>query len=317
MARDAADAVAAAFGPPGQVATLILPADVCWLDSPGPVGPSARAAGRHRRPTTGSRTSPPSCAPASPPPSWWAAPPPCEGRPSVDAARIAAATGAKLLSETFPPAPSAAPGVPAAERLAYLAEIAQAQLDGLQHLVLVDAASPVSFFAYPDKASDLVPEGCTVHVLAAPGRGRARRTGGARPTAVGAATEAPLAGAFRPDRPTGALNAETMAAAVGALLPEGAIVVDEGNTTGLFVSGFTAGAPRHDWLCLTGGAIGYGLPVATGAAVAAPRPQGAVPAGRRQRDVHVPGAVDAGARGARRDHRDPEQPVLRRSSTWS
>ena len=31
-----------------------------------------------------------------------------------------------------------------------------------------------------------------------------------------------------------------------------------------------AGAPRHDWLCLTGGAIGQGLPVATGAAVACP-----------------------------------------------
>jgi acetolactate synthase-1/2/3 large subunit len=74
----------------------------------------------------------------------------------------------------------------------------------------------------------------------------------------------------RPDRPTGALTAETMAAAVGATLPEGAIVVDEGNTSGLFVPAATAGAPRHDWLTLTGGAIGIGLPMATGAAVAAP-----------------------------------------------
>jgi acetolactate synthase-1/2/3 large subunit len=57
---------------------------------------------------------------------------------------------------------------------------------------------------------------------------------------------------------------------VGALLPEGAIVADEGNTTGLFVAGMTAGAPPHDWLCLTGGAIGYGMPVATGAAIASP-----------------------------------------------
>jgi acetolactate synthase-1/2/3 large subunit len=54
------------------------------------------------------------------------------------------------------------------------------------------------------------------------------------------------------------------------VLPEGAIVVDEGNTSGLFVSAGTAGAPRHDWLTLTGGAIGIGLPMATGAAVAAP-----------------------------------------------
>ncbi|MSX01344.1 MAG: acetolactate synthase large subunit, partial [Actinobacteria bacterium] len=42
LQSDAADAVAAAFGPPGQVATLILPADVCWLDSDGPAGPAAR-----------------------------------------------------------------------------------------------------------------------------------------------------------------------------------------------------------------------------------------------------------------------------------
>jgi acetolactate synthase-1/2/3 large subunit len=128
----------------------------------------------------------------------------------------------------------------------------------------------VSFFAYPDKASDLVPEGCTVHVLAVPGDDAtaalselADRLG----AAPDAATPAP---AFRPDRPTGALNAESFAAAIGALLPEGAIVADEGNTGGLFVSGFTAGAPRHDWLCLTGGSIGYGMPVATGAALACP-----------------------------------------------
>ena len=61
-----------------------------------------------------------------------------------------------------------------------------------------------------------------------------------------------------------------MAAAIGALLPEGAVVSDEGNTSGIFVSGATAGAPPHDWLCLTGGAIGQGLPLATGAAVACP-----------------------------------------------
>lgn len=267
VARDAADAVAAAFGPPGQVATLILPADVCWLDSPGPVGPSARAAtaivadDRVDDVATALRSGEPAALLVG----GTAA---LEG-PLGDAARIGAATGAKILSETFPSRTERGAGVPAAERLAYLAEFAQAQLDGLRHLVLVDAASPVSFFAYPDKASDLVPEGCTVHVLAAPDED-APAALAALAAAVDAPADVPVAGAFRPDRPTGALNAETMAAAVGALLPEGAIVADEGNTTGLFVSGFTAGAPRHDWLCLTGGSIGYGLPVATGAAVAAP-----------------------------------------------
>jgi acetolactate synthase-1/2/3 large subunit len=74
----------------------------------------------------------------------------------------------------------------------------------------------------------------------------------------------------RPAMPSGPLDAQSAAAVIGALLPEGAIVSDEGNTSGIFVAGATAGAPRHDWLCLTGGAIGQGLPLATGAAVACP-----------------------------------------------
>jgi acetolactate synthase-1/2/3 large subunit len=76
--------------------------------------------------------------------------------------------------------------------------------------------------------------------------------------------------ARRPERPSGALDAETSAAAIGALLPEGAIVSDEAITSGLLIPAATAGAPRHDWLFLTGGAIGQGMPVATGAALACP-----------------------------------------------
>ncbi len=75
---------------------------------------------------------------------------------------------------------------------------------------------------------------------------------------------------WRPERPSGALTAEAASHAIGALLPEGAVVSDEANTSGIFIPGATAGAPVHDWLCLTGGAIGQGMPVATGAAVACP-----------------------------------------------
>jgi acetolactate synthase-1/2/3 large subunit len=76
--------------------------------------------------------------------------------------------------------------------------------------------------------------------------------------------------AARPELPDGALTAQTAAAVIGALLPEGAIVSDEANTSGLFLPGATAGSPPHDWLTLTGGAIGQGLPLAAGAAVACP-----------------------------------------------
>jgi acetolactate synthase-1/2/3 large subunit len=177
--------------------------------------------------------------------------------------------GTKLLSETFPANLERGAGIPPIERLGYLAEWAQAQLDGIRHLVVVDAKAPVSFFAYPDKPSNLVPPGCTVHTLARPGEDAA---GALESLAdlLGSPESATLASPARPDRPQGVLNAETLAAAIGASLPEGTIVVDEGNTSGFLVAGATAGAPRHDWLTLTGGAIGIGLPAATGAAVAAP-----------------------------------------------
>jgi acetolactate synthase-1/2/3 large subunit len=175
-----------------------------------------------------------------------------------------------MLAETFPTRLERGAGRPPIDRLAYLAEFASAQLAGLRHLVLVDAKSPVSFFAYPGKASDLVPDGCEVHALSN-GGGNAAAALEALAEAVGAPADgATLQPAERPDLPTGELTAASVAQAVAALLPEGAIVSDEGNTSSLFTPGLTAGAPPHDWLCLTGGAIGQGLPVATGAAVACP-----------------------------------------------
>jgi acetolactate synthase-1/2/3 large subunit len=142
------------------------------------------------------------------------------------------------------------------------------QLAGVKHLILAGARSPVSFFAYPGKPSDLVPDGCDVHILAEPGGAAAALT--ALADLVAAGTDAVAEPAAQAPLPTGALTADSVAAAVGALLPERAIVVDESNTAGVALPAATAGAPRHDWLTLTGGAIGYGLPAAVGAAVAAP-----------------------------------------------
>jgi len=144
------------------------------------------------------------------------------------------------------------------------------QLAGLRHLVVADCRVPVSFFAYPSKPSSLVPDGCEVHVLAGDGDDPVGALE-ALADAVGAAPDAaPLASSSRPDPPSGALTGEAIAAALGAVLPEGAIVSDEAQTSGVWATGATAGAPRHDWLTLTGGSIGQGLPVATGAAVACP-----------------------------------------------
>ncbi|MEP7023793.1 MAG: thiamine pyrophosphate-dependent enzyme, partial [Actinomycetota bacterium] len=136
-------------------------------------------------------------------------------------------------------------------------------------LVLAGARSPVTFFAYPGRRGDLVPDGCIVTGLADRGQDvetaleeLAKRVAGD--------TEPAVAPAAQPQLGTGPLTALNLSAVVAASLPEHAIVVDEGNTSSFGLPTALAGAARHSLLTLTGGAIGQGLPVATGAAVAAP-----------------------------------------------
>ncbi len=268
VARDAAEAVAAAHGPPGQIATLILPADVSWSDATGPaapVTPGGRAAVDEARVENAAAV-----LGSGEPTALLIGGTVTRQRGLVAASRVTQATGAKLLGETFPARLERGAGRPDLERLAYLAEFIEMQLSGIRHLVLVDARAPVSFFAYPGKASDLVPESCEVHTLAAPGEDT---VGGLEALAdlIGAPADgALLTSAGRPEVPTGDLDAGKVAAVVGALLPDGAIVVDEAQTAGIYTPAATAGAPQHDWLTLCGGAIGMGIPLATGAAIACP-----------------------------------------------
>ena len=268
VAADAADAVAVASGPPAQIATLILPADVSWSEGGTPATPVAPAQPTPPDPDAVAAIA--AILQGDEPAALFVGGRACRADALVDASRVANATGTKLLAETFPARIERGAGRVPVERLAYLAEFAAMQLDGLRHLVLVDSKAPVSFFAYPGKASDLVPEGCTVHVLADQSGDPAAALA-ALADAVGAAADAAtIQPEVRPDLPSGPLTADGVCQALGALLPEGAIVSDEGNTSGLFAAGHTAGAPAHDWLTLTGGAIGQGLPAAVGAAVACP-----------------------------------------------
>jgi len=270
VGADAADAVAASLGSPGGIATLIVPADVTWNDGGEVASP------RHPAPlplVPPNRVEEVAAILRGPAAAGLLIGGPAMGeRGLLAAARIAGATGAKLLCETFPAIQARGAGLPEVEKIAYYGEMGTLQLAGMSHLVLAGARAPVSFFAYPDKPSDPVPSDCTVvelagvgldvvvaledlaDALSAPGRSRT-----ASPT-----------GAGRPGRPSGRLTPETMALAIGHLLPEGAVVVDESITSGLSLPAATAGGARHEWLALTGGSIGQGLPVATGAAVAAP-----------------------------------------------
>ena len=269
LGRDAAEAIAAANGPPGQVATLILPADVSWQDGAQPASvpeapapPVADAAvveevARLLR-NGGASTA------------LFLGRNALREPALVAAAKVAAATGARVLTEVFPTRIERGAGRPAPERLAYLPELASVQLAGLKHLVLVDAKAPVSFFAYPGKKSYLVPKGCEVHELASPEQD-VPGTLDALVETLGAGGATPeLQQAARPERPVGELTADSVCQAIAAVLPEGAIVSDESQTSGVTLASHTAGAPPHDLLTLTGGAIGQGLPVAVGAAVACP-----------------------------------------------
>jgi acetolactate synthase-1/2/3 large subunit len=136
--------------------------------------------------------------------------------------------------------------------------------------VTVGTKAPVSFFAYPGKPSELTPPGCAVHVLAEPAEdGLAALE--ALVDALDAGSAVPrLESEHRPPPATGPLTPKTLAQTLSHLLPEHAIVMNEAATAGRPVPGFTAASAPHDWLDLMGGAIGQGMPAATGAAVACP-----------------------------------------------
>jgi acetolactate synthase-1/2/3 large subunit len=268
LAQDAMRAVAAARR--GQIATLVLPADVSWSDGAEIAAP--RPAPAPEPPDTAqvkavaALLTPRSTASAAMLLLGGTA---LTERGLAAASRISAATGAQLLAETFPARMEAGAGLPTVSRLAYLAERAEAQLAGLDHLILAGARAPVSFFAYPGRPSDLVPAGAAVTVLAEADQDA--QTALEQLADQVAAETAPVpARAARPAVTPGPITASTLAGAIAASLPEHAIVSDEANTSGVALPPALAGAPRHTLLTLTGGAIGQGLPVATGAAVAAP-----------------------------------------------
>ncbi|MGO8869509.1 MAG: acetolactate synthase large subunit [Alphaproteobacteria bacterium] len=269
VAADGAAAIAAARTPPGQVATLVLPADTAWNEANGvaplPPVPAARpvadtaidAAARilKRGETTmillGGNA--------------------LREEGLALAGRIASKTGARLMAPTSNARIARGAGRVAVERVPYPVDHALAALKDVQHLILVGARTPTAFFGYPGKPSLVIPPGCDVQTLAT-----AEQDLIAALAALADALHAPRDASNVPpvERPQiprgGAVTPEALAAMLGALLPEGAIVCDESVTTGRGFFPMTRAAPPHDWLQITGGAIGLGMPLATGAAVACP-----------------------------------------------
>ncbi|HWD03994.1 MAG TPA: acetolactate synthase large subunit [Amycolatopsis sp.] len=267
VGADAAAAVAASLDAPGRVATLILPADVSWGEGGEPVAPVPPRAPQIVDATTVKSIA--AVLGSGEPVALLIGGAACRAPGLRAASRIAAATDAKAFVETFPARLERGAGLPDIERLGYLAEQAMYQLSGVKHVIVAGTKAPVSFFAYPEKPSVLVPDGAKVHTLAEVGQDVVRALSDVADL-VAEGVEPVVREASRPALPSGPLTAQNWVEVIGALLPERAIIADEANTSGVLLPGATAGAPRHDVLTLTGGAIGYGMPVATGAAIAAP-----------------------------------------------
>ncbi len=272
-ARDLAQAGAEAFGVaqtyPGKIATVIVPADHTWSEGaaeaaapapiPAPRSPQAAvdAAVEALRDTKGGKC-------------LFLGARALREDTLLLAGRIAAATGARLVCETFPARMQRGAGRVPVEKLPYFGEQARAFLERFETIVLCGAEPPVSFFAYPGKPSWLPPDNCNVVRLAS-----AREDVLAALNDVTNALDAPAkpASVQQPQSvpcEEGKLTPAKVAAVLSGLMPENAIVSDEAATAGLALFPMTAGAKPHDWLSLTGGAIGQGLPLAVGAAVACP-----------------------------------------------
>ncbi|GIX49241.1 MAG: hypothetical protein KatS3mg131_3452 [Candidatus Tectimicrobiota bacterium] len=269
VAADGAEAIAVAATPPGHIATLVLPGDAAWGEGSGPaplppVPPRARVseeavrqAAALLRPGKGALLLLGGQAVWEEGLTW--------------AGAIARHTGARLLAQMANARLQRGAGRVAVERVPFPVPQAVALLKDVQRVVLVAARPPVAFFAYPDRPSVLTPPGCTFHTLATPAED-ALDALARLADAVGAQRrQAPLQPPWRPPLPTGPLTPEGAGAVLAHALPEQAIVVDESVTTGRGFFPLTAGAPPHDWLQNMGGSIGYGLPVAIGAAIACPQ----------------------------------------------
>lgn len=270
MAEASLAAVQAALGPPGRVATLIIPADGQWAPGPAPLSASVT-------------------------PTWREAPESViqeaahllrNGRTGLllggsaltasglrAAARVAAATGCPLWVETFPARQECGRHVPRIQPLPYFPEQATEALGNLTGLVLAGAREPVAFFAYPDQPSRLLPEGAEALALADPEGDvdAALALEALAETLNAPAWVASSASSVEVAPRSVPLTPDRLCQLLAAQLPERAIVVNEATTTGFtWNTVHAAQAAPHTMLFSTGGAIGQGLPNALGAALACP-----------------------------------------------
>lgn len=264
LGGDAAAAVQAARIAPGNIATLIVPGDVAWNEGgavasalPVPSAPpvdahAVRQAARVLREKQNVLLL-------------------LGGEAVHEAAqklawRIAKMTGAKMMTELSNARTERGQGRLPLERVPYPNEQAVKALAPFDHLILINAVPPVGFFAYPGKPSRHYKDGAELHVLTRPEQ-NAEAALQALVDELGAPAAAIPGNGAKPDVPRGKPAPETLATAVAAVLPEGAVIVDESVSYGRGFFKNTHCAAPHDWLQIMGGAIGAGIPLAVGSAI--------------------------------------------------
>jgi acetolactate synthase-1/2/3 large subunit len=274
MGEAAAAVIHAACAPPGQIATLIVPADFSWSEAGQPLGPATQrpvAPGPAAEPIREAARILSTAEPAGLLLGGGA----LLERGSVAAGQLAAGTDVRVFANRYAARMLCGGGRFTPQRLAYFPEVAEPMLAGLKHLFLVESQPPVSFFGYPGRRSYLAPEDCALHVLA-PIESNGTEALEALVEACGVGRIPPPApgpeGApSRPALPIGAaLTPDAIGRALATLLPEGSILSDEMVSSGEAILRHLSSAASYDLLPVTGGAIGQGLPVALGAALACP-----------------------------------------------
>lgn len=269
VAWDAAAAVAKASETPGQIATLILPGDASWQDAGDSVVPP-RAAAAVKLPAASAIEHVAQVLRSGEPALIILAGGATRGRALELAGKIKAATGCRVATQFFSARIERGAGRFTLERIPYAVGQAAEYLKGFKHIITVETTEPIAFFSYPDKPSLLKAPGTSVHTLVDIGEDSAAGLE-MLVQALGAKKAAPvLQHRARAIAPSGALTPASIAQALAAALPENCILVDESLTTGRETMGLTVGAAPHDLINNMGGSIGYGTPVATGAALACP-----------------------------------------------
>ncbi len=269
LAQVGAEAFLASSSYPGKIATVVVPANHAWDEgsavvSVGPV-PAAQAV-----PAQAVSDAAATLRDAEGPVAVFLGGRALREGALQQAGRIASKTGARLLCETFPARLQRGAGRVPVERLPYFGEQAEEYLQDFKSIVFCGCEPPVSFFAYPGRPSWLSPQGATLIRLASK-----EEEPEVALKAVADALDAPAEPTLVqeptiPAEPEGKLKPWKIGAILAASMPDQAVVVDEGATSGLSIYQATEGANQHEWLTVTGGSIGMGLPLATGAAVACP-----------------------------------------------